>query len=86
MSSPVIDPELAKALEKEPAKEYDLLVHVDRADDETEASLRTLGLKVRYRFQLVPSFAVRGSGRAALKLLGYAWVKRVEEDRQVYAM
>ena len=81
-----IDAALAAALEQDPDAPRDLLVRVARADKEAEMALETLGLVVRRRFRLVSSYAVRGPGGAALKLLDFNWVQRVEEDRPVHTM
>lgn len=86
MENSRIDSYLARELETWPDVEHNLLVRVQRADDQAEETLRSLGLDVRRRFRLVSSFSVRGPGNAALKLLDYSWVQRIEEDRAVHTM
>jgi hypothetical protein len=79
-----IDFQLAQQLEQMPETDRDLLVQVQDIDQSKEDTLESLGLNVRRRFRLVPSYAVRGPGRAALKLLEYSWVQRIEEDLPVH--
>ncbi|MCS6845707.1 MAG: hypothetical protein NZ528_15515 [Caldilineales bacterium] len=83
-----LDPALI-ALLNTPAPEptpVDAIVRVARADDETEAALTTLGLQVRLRTQLIPSFAVTGPVEALAKLADQPWVAAVELDRPVRAL
>lgn len=86
MENSRIDSYLAQELKAWPDVEHNLVVRVQQADDNAEETLRSLGLEVRRRFRLVSSFSVRGTGNAALRLLDYNWVQRIEEDRTVHTM
>jgi hypothetical protein len=81
-----VDPQLAATLQANPEGEFQLLVRVRSANDETERRLLDMGFQVRQRLRLIPTFAVTGPGRAALKLPEFTWVERVEEDQPVHTM
>ena len=81
-----VDPKLAATLRANPESEFQLLIRVHAANDETEKRLTDMGFHVRQRLHLIPTFAVTGSGRAALKLPEFTWVERVEEDQPVHTM
>ena len=86
MTSQRIDPQLKSALETDPDATRDLLIRVERADDETQRALEELGLDIRRRLQLVPTFAVSGRGGSVLRLLDRPWVKQIEDDQPVHTM
>lgn len=81
-----IDPQLQARLGTRSATPFDLIVQVERADDETEQALRAMGFEVRHRIELLPSFAVTGRGPTALALAQEPWVVAIEEDRPVHTM
>lgn len=86
MDTARIDSQLRQQLQAEPMIEHQLLVRVEQVDQDAEEKLRSLGIKVRRRLQLVPTFAITATGQAALRLLDFAWVKHIEEDRLVHTM
>lgn len=86
MTSVRIDPQLVAKLNSRSVQEIDLIVRVKQADDETEQALQSLGLAVRNRLELVPTFTVTGSTPAARKLIDQSWVLSVEEDQPVHTM
>jgi hypothetical protein len=81
-----IDPQLLARLDTRAATPFDLIVRVERADDDTEQALRDMGFEVRQRMELLPSFAVTGRGPTVLALTQEPWVVAIEEDRPVHAM
>lgn len=88
MPSAKLDPALLALLNASAPtpSSVDAIVRVVRADDETEAALAALGLTVRLRTQLIPSFAVTGSVEALARLADQPWVVAVELDRPVRAL
>lgn len=86
MATAKIDPNLAGAIHDQPGQSFDLLVRVDRADDQRQAQVETTGATVRRRLTLVPTFAVTCTGAVALRLAEQPWVQRVEHDGPVYAL
>lgn len=75
---------LRHSIEAAPQQPIDLIVRVRRADDETQARLEAVGLRVRYRLTLVPQFVVTGPGQALLSLAEEEWLVGVEADRSVH--
>ena len=86
MPADKVSRELLSALQASPTAEFLLLVRTTQADDEAERTLHQLGMTIRQRLTLVPTFAVTASGAAAIELLNQPWVVRVEEDRPVHTM
>ena len=86
MTPSKIDPTLAAMLRGQPHQSFDLLVQVDRADDQRQAQIEAAGATVRRRLTLTPLFAVSCTGAVALSLAEQSWVQRVEDDGPVYAL
>lgn len=86
MTPSKIEPTLATALRSQPHQSFDLLVRVDRADDQRQAQVEAHGAAVRRRLTLVPTFAVTCTGATAARLAEQSWVQRVEDDGPVYAL
>lgn len=86
MTTQKLDPELADAIRAQPQRSFDLLVRVDRADDQRQAQIETAGATVRRRLTLVPTFAITCPGAVAARLAEQSWVQRVEDDGPVYAL
>lgn len=86
MAPSKIDPKLAAKLRTRSGQDFDLIVRVTRADDATEQALHSLGLVVRHRLELIPTFAVTGPALAALRLVDQPWVVTIEEDLPVHTM
>ena len=86
MATSKIEPGLADTVRSQPHRSFDLLVRVDRADDERQAQVEAASAIVRRRLTLVPTFAVTCTGSAALHLAEQPWVQRIEDDGQVYAL
>ena len=85
MTSTRIDPQLASRLETDASHEFDLLIRVSRVDETVEHDFVVLGITIRRRLTLIPTYAVTCPGPTALELLNYPWVICIEEDRIVYA-
>lgn len=86
MTPSKIDPALAATLRSQPQQSFDLLLRVDRADDQRQAQVEAAGATVRRRLTLTPTFAVTCTGVAATRLVEQSWVQRVEDDGPVYAL
>ncbi|MEA3335205.1 MAG: hypothetical protein U9R25_04795 [Chloroflexota bacterium] len=86
MAETKIDPKLAAELKSQPDAQFDLLVTVQHADDQTEKHLTSQGIVVRRRLRLVPTVAITCSGDQAQELLGYSWVEQIERDQPVHTM
>lgn len=86
MATSKIDPNLANTIRSQPQQSFDLLVRVDRADDQRQAQVEAVGAAVRRRLTLVPTFAVTCTGANALRLAEQTWVQWVEDDGPVYAL
>lgn len=86
MTTAKIDTALENAIRSQPHQSFDLLVRVDRADDQRQAQIEASGAAVRRRLTLVPTFAVTCTGASALRLAEQPWVQRVEDDGPVYAL
>ncbi len=85
MTTLKIEPALAATLRGQPQHSFDLLVRVDRADDQRQAEVEALGATVRRRLTLLPTFAVTCTGATALQVAEQPWVQRVEDDGPVVA-
>lgn len=85
MTTQRIEPALAATLHGQPQQSFDLLVRVDRADDQRQAEVEALGATVRRRLTLLPTFAVTCTGATALQVAEQPWVQRVEDDGPVVA-
>jgi hypothetical protein len=81
-----IDPGVKQALAANPDAEFSLLIRVTQVDDQAELALLSRGATIRHRITLLPTFAVTCTGAAALSLLGYSWVRRIEADQPVHTM
>jgi hypothetical protein len=81
-----IDPQLEQAMQTHPDLEFSLLLSVDRTDASRQQALTARGAFIRRSLTLVPTFAVTCTGSAGLSLLTLPWVRRIEEDRPVYAL
>ncbi len=66
--------------------EFHLLLLVDQIDAGREQALAVRGVIVRRSMTLTPTFAITCTGAAGLSLLDLPWIRRVEEDRPVYAL
>jgi hypothetical protein len=86
MTTKKMEAGLADALERDPDASYDLLLRVDRVDDQRQAEIEAAGAIVRRRLTLTPLFAVTCSGACAAGLAERTWVQRVESDGLVYAL
>lgn len=86
MTTVKIDPTLAAALRDQPLRSFDLLLRVDRADDQRQREVEASGATVRRRLTLTPIFAVSCTGAVAVRLADQPWVQRVEDDGPVYAL
>lgn len=86
MTIATIDPQLKQALQTRRHDEFHLLLLVDQVDTAREQALAAAGVVVRRSMTLTPTFAVTCTGAAGLGLLDLPWIRRVEEDRPVYAL
>ena len=86
MTSPIIDPRLLRALKTQPNAERDLLIQVQQADEQTGQALEAMGLTLRRRLTLLPTFAVSGPASVCLRLLECTWVQSIQEDQPVHTM
>lgn len=86
MTSSKIDADLVIAIRSQPHEAFNLLVRVDRADDQRQVQIEAAGASVRRRLTLVPTFAVTCTGATALELADQSWVQRVEDDGPVYVV
>ncbi len=86
MNTATIDPQLKHALQSRRSDEFHLLLLVDQVDAGKEQALAARGVLVRRSMTLTPTFAVTCTGAAGLSLLEVPWIRRVEEDRPVYAL
>ena len=86
MTSPIIDPQLLSTLQTQPETERDLLGQVNQADEQTGQALEAMGLILRRRLTLLPTFAVTGPAHVCLRLLDCTWVQSIEEDRPIHIM
>ncbi len=86
MTTATIDPQLKQALQTRRNDEFHLLLLVDQIDAARERALAAAGVVVRRSMTLTPTFAITCTGAAGLSLLDLPWIRRVEEDRPVYAL
>lgn len=86
MTTLKIESALAATLRGQPQQSFDLLVRVDRADDQRQAQVEAFGATVRRRLTLLPTFAVTCTGATALQVAEQPWVQRVEDDGPVFAL
>lgn len=86
MTTTTIDPQLKQAMQARRDDAFHLLLRVDQVDVRCEQALEEHGATVRHRMTLTPTYAVTCSGASGLRLLKLPWVRRVEEDRPVYAL
>jgi hypothetical protein len=86
MATPQIENNLLHRMKSAPDRSFDLLVRVDRVDDSAREAMAQAGLTVRRQIQLLPSFAVTGTGSDALRLLDWDWVQSIEEDQPVHTL
>jgi hypothetical protein len=86
MATATIDPHLQQALQARRNDEFHLLLRVDQIDADKEQALVARGVIVRRSLTLTPTFAVTCTGATGLNLLDLPWVRRIEEDRPVYAL
>ena len=86
MTTAKIDAQLRQAMHAQPDAEFLLLLRVDQIDVSRKQALVAHGVTIRRSLTLVPTFAVTCSGAAGLSLLDLPWIRRVEEDRPVYAL
>jgi hypothetical protein len=86
MTTEKIDPQLRQTMQAQPNAEFLLLLRVDQIDANSEQALAAHSVAIRRSLTLVPTFAVTCTGRAGMSLLELPWIRRVEEDRPVYAL
>lgn len=86
MATSKFDASLDSAVHSQPGQSFDLLVRVDRADDQRQTQVEATGATVRRQLSLVPTFAITCTGAVALRLAEQPWVQRIELDGPVYAL
>lgn len=86
MTTATIDPQLKHALQTRRSDEFHLLLRVDQIDAGRAEALAARGVLIQRSLTLTPTFAVTCTGAAGLGLLDLPWIRRVEEDRPVYAL
>jgi multidrug efflux pump subunit AcrA (membrane-fusion protein) len=86
MTTAKIDPQLKQTMQAQPNAEYMLLLRVDQIEASNQQALAARGVTIRRSLTLVPTLAVTCTGAVGLNLLDLSWIRRVEEDRPVYAL
>lgn len=86
MTTAKIDPQLKQTMQAQPNAEFMLLLRVDQIEASHKQVLAARGVTIRRSLTLVPTLAVTCTGAAGLNLLDLSWIRRVEEDRPVYAL
>jgi hypothetical protein len=86
MTTAKIDPQLKQTMQAQPNAEYMLLLRVDQIEASNQQALAARGVTIRRSLTLVPTLAVTCTGAVGLNLLDLPWIRRVEEDRPVYAL
>ncbi len=87
MSSPdKFPPTFWSYLEAHPDEEVAAIVRVQALSPEVESAAVAAGCHIRRRLTLLPSLAVRATGRALMALADHPLVVRIEPDQDVRAL